>query len=141
MSTTIPEELNPGDRCIVYVNEVNSPTGWWWGLVNEEGNGAIITGPFQFYPDRVVPSSEGWEPLYGDDDRLPTVNYTTYRADKKTMGLVKTILFQKQKHQKEARKLRAQIEVLQNTIKAMVGMTPEMVCDIIEDRIDRSSHE
>jgi hypothetical protein len=25
--------LNANDICIIYVDSVNSPTGWWWGRV------------------------------------------------------------------------------------------------------------
>ena len=90
--------LKPGDRCIIYVNTVNSPTGWWWGIVDsviwtDDSRGgwgnveAHITGEFAFVPD------EGpfHEPAYGSSNVKPHVNYQVFGSDRDTFGLVHRI--------------------------------------------------
>lgn len=66
---------NVGDPCIIYVDTVNRPTGWWLGRVSSVGAAdrlhpavtAIIQAPF-----------EG-DALYAADiDHEPSVNYSVY---------------------------------------------------------------
>lgn len=120
-----------GDRCIIHVNKVNSPTGWWWGVVdsfewNDQPRGgwgkaeAHITGPLQFKSALVGNGSDN--PLYGDDNLTPSVNYAVYAADRDTISLVKS-LTQTHKHfEAKVREFEIRIGELRGLIQSLDGV-------------------
>lgn len=87
MNGNLKALVEPGERCIVYVNNVNTPSGWWWGIVDAvESHGhyarceARITGAFRV--------DENGKPVYGSENRSPHLNYQVYPANAATMEIV-----------------------------------------------------
>jgi len=127
-------KLAEGDRCIIHVDSVNSPTGWWWGEVDsitwkDDHNGgwgsvtAHITGPFQFSPDQFNP-----RPLYGDAVIKPSVNYGVYPADRETVRLVRWLMDTTDRKDAEIRKLKTRLDEVRGLIKGM-GLSIEALRD------------
>lgn len=73
------ERLAVGERCIITVDSVNSPTGTWWGRVTVVAEhdtylsvGAVITGRFEL-------DKTSWRPIYNEGREVtPSVNYIVY---------------------------------------------------------------
>lgn len=81
-------ELKEGAPCIIEVDEVNSPTGVWWGEVIEAVDQgtylsvqAVIKGRFKLNRD--------WEPVVGGENggRQPGMNYQVYPATKTVQSI------------------------------------------------------
>jgi len=146
MAGTTHTNLEPGDRCIIYVNEVNSPRGWWWGIVdsiewNDDHKGgwgkveAHITGEFRFHREKVPMGSTS--PLYGDDDLKPSVNYTVYKADRDTISLVDRLLKTKRSLGNEIRDLKVRLEELRYVVKTM-GLTPDTIIAAVREAVAKT---
>jgi hypothetical protein len=126
----------PGDRCVIHVNDVNSPTGWWWGVVDEfvwsdfsGGSGkAHITGPFVFNPNAP------WQPLYGDANIEPTVNYNLYGIDKDTVHLVQMRIRAEKQENAELNRLRVANEELRSVLKSM-ALTPDKIVEAVREAL------
>jgi len=75
-----------GSKCIIFVNRVNSPEGWWIGRITGYGEGfvsAIIHGPIDHALDHEIILSHRTEPL---------VNYDVYPYSLGLVGLVQDFL-------------------------------------------------
>jgi len=118
-------KMQPGDRCIISVNDVNSPTGWWWGIVDTiewhddlGGWGEVkahITGLFR------VEGSHFEEPNYGTSNTKPSVNYTVYPANRETQGLAQLIVHQENDSARRIRDLSTRLDELRSLFRSMGG--------------------
>jgi hypothetical protein len=135
--------LQPGDRCIIHVNDVNSPTGWWWGIVDSfEWKGstadrwgcvtATITGPFGFEPGSPLNP-----PAFGSMQVKPSVNYNVYAADRAAIDLVRQLRQAQDTAFKETRDLHTRLDELRSILKSM-GMQPEQLRQILKETVDSS---
>lgn len=132
--------LQKGDRCIIHVNDVNSPTGWWWGVVDEItwkddyrggwGNvEAHITGSFTFEP-----RMGSQTPMYGSSEIKPTVNYKVYGVDLDTIHLVQTILRLETEENRKLQNFRAANTELRSLITSM-ALTPDTITAAVRKAI------
>ena len=131
--------LQTGDRCIIHVDDVNSPTGWWWGVVDENewsddqgGWGSVqahITGPFAFEQGQFAT-----KPAYGSSDIKPTVNYTVYPADRETLGLVRHLRGTVEAAERKVRDLNTRLDEARGLIKSM-GVKPEMIQEAVREAL------
>lgn len=132
--------LQHGDRCIIHVDDVNSPTGWWWGVVDTNewkddykgGWGSVqahITGPFAFEPGL---GSD--KPAYGSLDTKPTVNYTVYPADRETVGIVRHLRGAVEASERKVRDLNTRLDEARGLVKSM-GVRPEMIRDAVREAL------
>jgi hypothetical protein len=84
--------LEPGSMCIIEVDDVNSPTGLWWGTVVEviphdnylAVSAKITGGKFTMNGDSPVLCNE-------EQGQTPHVNYTVYPSTKTTRRLFSCI--------------------------------------------------
>lgn len=133
MGTTY-DKLEPGDRCIIEVDDVNRPTGLWWGLVDavDQKDGyanvkAHITGPFQFTAQQF-----GSAPNYGSDNTQPSVNYSVYAATKTSIYLFQRLQTQASRHTAEVHNLRTRLSELRDVVKSM-GVSRQMLSDVVHE--------
>ena len=125
MSGTLKHPVEPGERCIIYADCVNRPTGWWWGIVEtitKHDGGyttctARITGEFRFTSIPGYPQ----QPIYDGSTAVPTVNYTVYAADPGTVDLVRMIVRGDTDHQARVTALGTRLDECRNLIKTLVG--------------------
>ncbi len=80
--------LKAGDKCILVVDDVNSPTGTWWGTItsvdNDNYEAQITEGPFKM--------KEGF-PIFSSEEAgvVPHVNYSIYPNNEATRTLFNEI--------------------------------------------------
>lgn len=91
MNGNLKAPVAPGERCIIYVNTVNSPAGWWWGVVaavedcgRDTRCDARITGAFRV--------DENGNPVYGSENIAPHLNYQVYPANTATTEIVMVLV-------------------------------------------------
>jgi hypothetical protein len=118
MSAHTTSILANGDRCIIYVDIVNSPSGWWWGQVTStDPLSAVITGEFLF-----TPYPQGYQvraPVYGESRAAPVSNYTVYVANQDNVGLISALADMKKAHKEAMAKATTQIETLHDVIRGL----------------------
>lgn len=140
-------KLEVGDRCIIDINDVNSPTGWWWGIVDSfewhddhlGGWGKVeahITGPFSFKAD-MIGNKPGTEPMYGDDHRKPSVNYNVFAADRDTVLLVRRLRNVQSNFVGKLREANIRNEELRSVLKGM-ALTPEKIVAAVREAVAKT---
>lgn len=90
MAVSSAIKLRVGDSCIIYVDDVNTPHGWWKGeVVSVEEHERYTSVTAKIVDGRL---KDHRNPSFRDYyDRAPTVNYTVYPADPGTTHLVDRI--------------------------------------------------
>jgi hypothetical protein len=138
-------KLEVGDRCIIHVDDVNRPTGWWWGIVDSfEWNddhhggwgkvGAHTTGPFQFEITPGFPNGDSRRPVYGESNQMPYVNYIVYPASRDTAQLVRSIIRGEEHYKGELHNLKIRNDELRSVIEGM-SLTPEKIVEAVREAV------
>lgn len=115
--------LKIGDRCIIFVNSVNSPQGWWWGKVESLTPSdrcirctARITGPFAFDSRN--------DPIFDAEERTPNVNYSVYAITADTIDLIRALIYLSNRRSVEAEEARIRLdaakEIIRSTVKTFI---------------------
>jgi hypothetical protein len=91
--------LSPGNSCIIEVDSVNSPTGFWWGEVIEISHkmdylhvkAKIVGGRVKF--------NDGCEEIKSSEQRgvIPNLNYHVYSDTETTRSFVRHIIRETEK--------------------------------------------
>jgi len=86
--------LKPGSPCIIEVNRVNSPEGYWWGEVLEADNREMYLEVTAKITGGRVQFGEMGEPVRSDEhkDKIPSVNYKVYPDTDTTQMLFSRII-------------------------------------------------
>jgi hypothetical protein len=117
--TTHVPDLKAGDRCIVKVDDVNRPTGWWFGVIEsvawKDTYGtcvARITGSFRL-------KEHNFDPIYGNEDIVPSVNYHVYADTADTRQIAWHHTSAVDRHQEKVAGLTTRLSELRGLIKSM----------------------
>ncbi len=101
--------------CIIYVNAVNSPTGWWWAkrITDNQNDRAevVISG------GRVCFNDNG-RPIKSDENNglRPHVNFEEYPYNKYTLALVRKIHMHRKEIKQERNTYAAYREMHKDTM-------------------------
>lgn len=142
MGGTATALLEQGARCIIAVDDVNTPTGWWWGIVDKAADhgtyvsvDAHITGPFQFEPGGIYRNEV---PLYGDAHIQPAVNYRIYPDTRDIRELIRESSRAASTARKERHDLATRLDELRGLLKTM-STSPEAIAQAIRDGLKAPS--
>ena len=116
-SSDLTTSFSPGQICILYVDDVNTPTGWWFGVVDtvvQHGSwadiSAHITGPFML--------DKSWKPIYGNQKELPFQNYAVYPDTPSMRSVIWQLLKDLRAEQDSAKNLATRLNELRTLIQA-----------------------
>lgn len=109
-----------GSKCIIEIDDVNSPTGFWWGTIssvtfNENVKGWYVKATIT--EGRFTIGEYGTE-IYSNEfeGREPSVNYTLYPRTKQTIELVWDIIRNNNRKNQEILELRKKNLLLEELI-------------------------
>lgn len=125
--------LEVGTTCIIHVDEVNSPKGWWFGVVDkivDHGTyrevTAHITGEFRL--------NANWRPIYTGEvnQKDPYLNYTVYPDNESTRSLVNTLRLHIADVTGKNHRLHTQLSELRELIRGMF-ITPDQLVSAVRE--------
>ncbi len=121
LKSKVFETPNINALVVIFVNDVNRPTGIWRGVLKETGDyvGSVITGGLTDSPCR----AEIWDDRAPKEwqNREPSVNYTVMSFERAFPELIAAIEEQKREVRGLQKRMKTERDVLYGAMKAMVS--------------------